>query len=360
MNDDFGLNSGYAGEIRHADRLLEATKQWCDSISSWAALCDVAAYEKEVQGWLQLQSYNCIEFAMNSASVRRNILNEEEREFHGLLVSYVSSLFVPRRLAPPVSDYEESITQQTTPDQLEELTTTCSHMRQQLKVVAEHVAQLVDLFANNTQASAGAEKCSSSSTGVNVPTVAKFAASVENPGATTSTTRCDTKKRAKGSTGSSTSAGVIAKETSSAGMSATDRSSAGVSAMETSSAGASIPVRAERVFGERAGDDTNTGSVSSAGESSPGSWAKKRGRRGGRQVRQQQAARQLLELLNNVAHDAPGKSRKKFFFASSSESDLDLLHVNLALSLRPCIDAISAPSAFFAGTEMRLCFVFVK
>ena len=320
MNDDFGLNSGYAGEIRHTDRLLEATQQWCDSISSWAALCDVAAFEKEVQGWLQLQSYNCIEYAMNPASVRRNILVEEEREFHGLLVSYVSSLFVPRRLAPPVNDYEESITQQTTPDQLEELTTACSDMRQQLKVVAEHVAQLVDLFANNTPASAGAEKRSSSSTGVNVPTVAKFAAGVENPGATTSTTRRETRKRAKGSTGSSTSAGVSAKETSSAGMSATetsgacmsatDTSNAGVSAMETSNAGASTPVRAERVFGERAGDDTNTGSVSSATESSPGPWAKKLGRRGGRQVRQQQAARQLLELLNSVAHDAPGKSRK--------------------------------------------------
>ena len=268
---------------------------------------------------MQLQSYNCIEFAVNPASVQRNILNEEEREFHGLLVSYVSSLFVPRRLAPPVNDYEESITQQTTPDQLEELTTTCSDMPQQLIVVAEHVAQLVDLFANNTRASAGAEKRSSSSTGVNVPTLAKFAG-VENPGATTSTTRRDTKKRAKGSTGSSTSAGVSAKETSSAGMratetssagmSATDRSSAGVSAMETSSAGASTPVRAERVFGECAGDDTNTGSVRSAGESSPGPWAKKRGRCGGRQVHQQQAARQLLELLNSVAHDAPGKSRK--------------------------------------------------
>ena len=56
----------------------------------------------------------------------------------------------------------------------------------------------------------------------------------------------------------------------------------------------------------------------------------------------------------------PVSQGSKFFFASSSESDLDLLHVNLPLSLRPCIDAISAPSAFFAGTEMRLCFVFVK
>ena len=317
MNDEFGLNSGYAAEMRHADRLLEATKQLCDSISIWAALCDLAAFEKEGQGWLQLQSYNCIEFAMNSASVRRNMLNEEEREFHGLLVSYVSSLFVPRRLAPPVNDYEESITQQTTPDQLEELTTTCSDMQQHLKVVAEHIAQLVDFFANNTRASAGAEKRSSSSKGVNVPTVGKFAAGVEDPGATTSTTRRDTKKRAKGSTGSSTSAGVSAKETSSAGMratetssadmSATDRSTADVSAMETSSAGASTPVRAERVFGKRAGDDTNTRTVSSA---SPCLWAKKRGRRGGCQVRQQQAARQLLELLNGVAHDVPGKSRK--------------------------------------------------
>ena len=56
----------------------------------------------------------------------------------------------------------------------------------------------------------------------------------------------------------------------------------------------------------------------------------------------------------------PVSQGSKFFFASSSESDLHLLHVNLALSLRPCIDAISAPSAFFAGTEMHLCFVFVK
>ena len=77
MSDDFGLNSGYTGEIRHADKLLEATQQWCHSISSWAALCDVAALEKEVQGWWQLQSYKCLQYAMNPASVRRGILADE-------------------------------------------------------------------------------------------------------------------------------------------------------------------------------------------------------------------------------------------------------------------------------------------
>ena len=73
-----------------------------------------------------------------------------------------------------MNNYDESITQQTTSDNLEELPTTYSDMRQQLKVVAEQVSQLVDLLADNRRASAGAGKRSSSFTGVNVTIVAKI------------------------------------------------------------------------------------------------------------------------------------------------------------------------------------------
>ena len=55
----------------------------------------------------------------------------------------------------------------------------------------------------------------------------------------------------------------------------------------------------------------------------------------------------------------PVTQRSKSVFGTSSESHLDLLHVNLAMSLRTCIDAISAPSALFAGTDMPSCFVVV-
>ena len=146
-----------------------------------------------------------------------------------------------------MNNYEESITQQTTSDTLEKLTTTYSDMQHHSKVVAEQVAQLVDLLANNTRASVGAGKRSSSSTSVTVPTVAQFAAGVQSPGVATTATRRDTTKSVKGSTGPSTSAGVSAKETSSA---------AGVSDMETSSDDASCHVHAER--GDHAGAGTTT------------------------------------------------------------------------------------------------------
>ena len=73
-----------------------------------------------------------------------------------------------------MTNYDKSITQQTTSDKLEELPTTYSDMQQQLKVVAEQVSQLVDLLANNRRASVGAGKRSSSSTGITVAIVAKI------------------------------------------------------------------------------------------------------------------------------------------------------------------------------------------
>ena len=157
-NNNFGLNSGYAGEIRHGDKLLEATRLWCDTVSSWATLCDVTAFEKEVQGWLELRSSKCTEYAMNQPSVQRELGAEEECEFHGFLVCYVSLLFVLRGPAPLVNGCGGSITQRTTSDRLEELTRAQNAMWQQLKVVAELVARLVNLVTNNTCASAGAGK----------------------------------------------------------------------------------------------------------------------------------------------------------------------------------------------------------
>ena len=174
-------------------------------------------------------------------SLQRELVAGEEREFHGLLVPYVSSLFVSHSHAPPMNHCRESITQQPTSHRLEELTKAHRDMQQQLKVGAEEPAQLLHLFGNNKRASDCAGKRSSSSTGVKAPTVAEFAAGVHSTGAATSATRRDATKRAKGSTPSSTNRGGSGKETS----------STAVPGMETGSADASTHMRAEQVAGAK-------------------------------------------------------------------------------------------------------------
>ena len=169
----------------------------------------------------------------------------------------------------------------------------------------------------------------------------KFATRVESPGAATTATRHDTRKRAKGSTGSSTSAGVRAKETS----------AAGVSTMDTSSAGASSHVHAE--CGDHAGADTTIESQAKVPGLSNVDAVE------GAKCASSKRHANCWSCSIVWRTMRPVTQGSKSVFGTSSESHLDLLHVNLAMSLRPCIDAISTPSALFAGTDMPLCFVVV-
>ena len=65
------------------------------TILSWVKLGDLPALETEVSGWTELAGWRCVNFTNNPGKLRRALEEEETAAYHVLLASFIRSLLVP-------------------------------------------------------------------------------------------------------------------------------------------------------------------------------------------------------------------------------------------------------------------------
>ena len=258
------------------DQELEtATRRWRDEVQEWVFEGDSAAFDKEIRGWTELCGWKCVTFHMNPGYVRREIEKEQEEEFHNVLVCFVTSLFVRRRPRPDVGE------------QLNEL-----HRKVDLLLDSAlfgaahrgHVQQGADAGVRALLEFEDTESGASSSA-----RVLQNAAEVNGAGLHVLPSAANTE---------------VGAETSATGFSSTSAKEhprkAPVAAEKTSQLRSRKVDKQQNSKLDNADHLRPTSELDSSPESSPGP-VRRRGKRAGRQVRQQQAARNFLEMLESLS-----------------------------------------------------------
>ena len=258
------------------DQELEtATRRWRDEVQEWVFEGDSAAFDKEIRGWTELCGWKCVTFHMNPGYVRREIEKEQEKEFHNVLVRFVTSLFVRRRPRPDVGE------------QLNEL-----HRKVDLLLDSAlfgaahrgHVQQGADAGVRALLEFEDTESGASFSA-----RVLQNAAEVNGAGLHVLPSAANTE---------------VGAETSATGFSSTSAKEhprkAPVAAEKTSQLRSRKVDKQQNSKLDNADHLRPTSELDSSPESSPGP-VRRRGKRAGRQVHQQQAARYFLEMLESLS-----------------------------------------------------------
>ena len=258
------------------DQELEtATRRWRDEVQEWVFEGDSAAFDKEIRGWTELCGWKCVTFHMNPGYVRREMEKEQEEEFHNVLVRFVTSLFVRRRPRPDVGE------------QLNEL-----HRKVDLLLDSAlfgaahrgHVQQGADAGVRALLEFEDTESGASFSA-----RVLQNAAEVNDAGLHVLPSAANTE---------------VGAETSATGFSSTSAKEhprkAPVAAEKTSQLRSRKVDKQQNSKLDNADHLRPTSALDSSPESSPGP-VRRRGKRAGRQVRQQQAAQNFLEMLESLS-----------------------------------------------------------
>ena len=77
--------------------VLRETERWRAAILSWVKLVDLPALETDISGWTELAGWRCVNFTNNPGKLRRALEEEESAAYHVLLASFIRSLSVPRK-----------------------------------------------------------------------------------------------------------------------------------------------------------------------------------------------------------------------------------------------------------------------
>ena len=269
--------------------VLSETERWRAAILSWVQLGDLPALETEVSGWTELAGWRCLNFTNNPGNMRRALEEEETAAYHVLLASFIRSLFVPRK-SPFVCAVQK----------LEILVDSQRELHKKVDRLLQEASGSSVAAARQADAQTGATE------GAQVVARRADTQNGATEGAQVVARRADTHN------GAAEGAQVAALRNYSANGAGEGAQGAGLPKYRQHGANhgakakpAATEARTRRSVRASAHCAADAGAVAvvdtpSSCEASPGP-TKQRDKRGGKQVRQQQAAKTLLALLEDMS-----------------------------------------------------------